>query len=245
MPTPQTKSRTVNRIRSKARGELLAQLKDDHQRVKKAYTKFRKLDAVEDAAQRRELVNQVLDELNLHTQLEEELLYPAARDAIAEPALIDEAEVEHEMLRLLMEQLRARPSDDAEDSDTADRDARFTVLCEYTLHHVKEEEREMFPQLVKAKLDWPALLSEFVERRSTMSPSFSGDGQDAGPQSTGMQKQQRAARDGDGGSDDDKGGQGTAGGDGTDADAADADVEGDAADRSSGRLRSATAPRSG
>ena len=239
MPTPQTKSRTINRIRSKARGELLGQLKDDHQRVKKAYAKFRKLDANEDAAQRRELVSRVLDELSLHTQLEEELLYPAARDAIAEPALIDEAEVEHEMLRVLMDQLRTRPSDDADDADTADRDARFTVLCEYTLHHAKEEEREMFPQLVKAKLDWPALLSEFVERRSTLSPVFSGDGQDAGLQDAAAQRPERARRDDDGSGDTQAGSESESEAEG------EGEGEHEAAGRSSGKRQRAAAPRSG
>ena len=169
-----TPPRSAGRAMARARNELLTQLKDDHQRVKKAYARFRKLDADEDAEQRSDLILQVLDELSLHAQLEEELLYPAARESIADPLLIDEAEVEHEMLHLLMDLLRKGSPGQPHEQHAA----RFTVLCEYTLHHVKEEEREMFPQLVKAKLDWVALAREFEERRAALDPSAQqgGDG---------------------------------------------------------------------
>ena len=156
-------SRTSPRGASKAREEVIALLKDDHRRVKKAYRDFRKLEESGDDPQAREaLVTQVLDDLTVHAELEEELLYPAVRGAIADEAQIDEAEVEHEMLKLLIGQLRGM---DAEDEKFA---ARFTVLCEYTLHHVKEEEGEMFPQIARVKLDWERIAQEMTERRAEL-----------------------------------------------------------------------------
>lgn len=153
-------SSTSSRAISKARNELITQLKDDHQRVKKAYARYRRLDAEQDADTREALVTQVLDELDLHARLEEELLYPAAREALEDTDPIDEAVVEHEMLHLLIGQLRElEPGSD-------EHQARFTVLCEYTLHHVKEEEREMFPQLMKVKLDWLQMARDFEARRT-------------------------------------------------------------------------------
>ena len=178
MPTPRSAShatpRPSSRPASKARNDLLAQLKDDHQRVKKAYSKYRRLDAEEDADTRQALVRQVLDELGLHALLEEELLYPAARERLDDASQIDEAEVEHEMLHLLIAQLREL--DTGDERHAQERHARFTVLCEYTLHHVKEEEREMFPQLMKARLDWPALAQDFEERRAALKGAPLDDG---------------------------------------------------------------------
>lgn len=156
-------SRSTSRATSNVRTQILGDLKEDHKRVKKAYRDFQKLDAQEDPASCEELVLQVLDELSMHAAIEEELLYPAAREAIADEHLIDEAEVEHESMHTLIDQLRQMSPDDDKYA------ARFTVLCEYVLHHVKEEEGEMFPQLERARLDWESLATEMNERRAEMS----------------------------------------------------------------------------
>ena len=164
----------ISRAASQAREEVLQTLKDDHKRVKKAYREFSKLDAEDDAERCEEIVRQVLAELEVHTALEEELLYPAARGAIAEPDLIDEAEVEHESAHTLMDQLKSM---DAGDDKFA---ARFTVLCEYVMHHVKEEEGELFPQLESAKLDWESIARGMTERREQLMPAAQeGDGAEA------------------------------------------------------------------
>ena len=153
---------TSSRANTTARTEVLDQLKDDHKRVKKAYREFTKLDLDQDPGRCEALVRQVLAELSVHAALEEELLYPAARDAIAEPDLIDEAEVEHESAHALMVQLKSM---DAQDEKFA---ARFTVLCEYVMHHVKEEESELFPQLENARIDWESLARQMSQRRAQL-----------------------------------------------------------------------------
>jgi hemerythrin superfamily protein len=155
-------STSSSRAASSARSQILSQLKDDHKRVKKAYREFQKLDGEEDPHACEAIVRQVLEELTVHATLEEELLYPAAREASAEN-LIDEAEVEHESLHILIDQLQKLSPDDEKFS------ARFTVLCEYVLHHVKEEEGEIFPQLERARMDWEDLAIEMAERRSELS----------------------------------------------------------------------------
>jgi len=147
-----------------ARDQILQQLKDDHKSVKKAYQAFQQLNPVQDHDAMQAIVEQALDELTIHAALEEELLYPAARDAIKNAALVDEAEIEHESMQTFIEQLRGMsPGDDK-------YCARFTVLCEYVLHHVKEEEGELFPQLEKASLDWESLAIEMNQRRAEMNP---------------------------------------------------------------------------
>ena len=160
-------SRTNSRAVSNARNEVLETLKEDHKRVKKAYRDFTKLDVEEDPERCEALVRQVLADLQVHATLEEELLYPAARDAINEPDLIDEAEVEHESAKALIAQLNSMDVDDDKFA------ARFTVLCEYVMHHVKEEEGELFQQLQSARLDWETIAREMRERRAELLPAES------------------------------------------------------------------------
>jgi hypothetical protein len=155
-------SRSNSRAASAARAQVLESLIDDHKRVKKAYRDFKKLDAQEDAERCEELVKQVLADLQVHATLEEELLYPAAREGLDEADLLDEAEVEHESSHALIDQLMLMsPQDDK-------YTARFTVLCEYVLHHIKEEEGELFVALQKARLDWPTIASEMQTRREEL-----------------------------------------------------------------------------
>jgi hemerythrin superfamily protein len=157
-----TRSRSTSQAASTARSQVLKQLKDDHGRVKKAYREFEKFDPVEGAEYCEAIVQQVLRELTVHAALEEELLYPAARGAIADEALIDEAEVEHETVRTFIEQLRNM------DPEENKYGASFTVLCEYVLHYVKEEEGEIFPQLERTRLDWESLAAEMDQRRQQL-----------------------------------------------------------------------------
>ncbi len=161
MPT----TRTASRAATSARSKILNQLKDDHKRVKKAYRDFQKLDLQQDPQACEALVLHVLDELTVHATLEEELLYPAARDAIADGGLVDEAEVEHESVHALIAQLRSMSPDDEKYA------ARFTVMCEYVMHHVTEEESEMFPLLEGSRLDWESLALEMNQRREELMPA--------------------------------------------------------------------------
>jgi hemerythrin superfamily protein len=133
--------------KSKAKaGGAVELLKEQHDKVKKAFKEFEKLDR-EDREKQQQLVQRVCEDLKLHTTLEEELFYPAAREAIDDEDLLNEAQVEHETAKMLIEQLENMGPDDP------NFHATFTVLGEYVLHHVKEEEGEMFPQVKKTDLD--------------------------------------------------------------------------------------------
>ena len=121
-------------------------LKEQHDKVKKAFKEFEKLDR-EDTEAQQQLVQSVCEDLKLHTTLEEELFYPAAREAIDDEDILNEAQIEHETAKMLIEQLENMGPEDP------NFHATFTVLGEYVLHHVKEEEGEMFPQVKKTDLD--------------------------------------------------------------------------------------------
>jgi hemerythrin superfamily protein len=131
--------------KAKATGAIEV-LKEQHDKVKKAFKEFEKLDR-EDTATQQQLVQATCEDLKLHTTLEEELFYPAAREAIDDEDIMNEAQVEHETAKMLIEQLENMGPDDP------NFHATFTVLGEYVMHHVKEEEGEMFPQVKKSDLD--------------------------------------------------------------------------------------------
>ena len=123
-------------------------LKADHKAVEKLFKQFEKMKSDEDAQdEKTELVAQICKELTIHTQIEEEILYPMVRAAIDDGDLMDEAQVEHASAKDFIEQLQSMQPDDE------CYDAKVTVLGEYVMHHVKEEEEEMFPKAKKADLD--------------------------------------------------------------------------------------------
>jgi hemerythrin superfamily protein len=137
-------------------------LKEDHQKVKKAFKEFEKMDRSDDEACR-ELVAATCTDLRAHTTIEEEIFYPAVREAIDDADIMNEAAVEHESAKMLIEQLENMEPDDP------NYHATFTVLGEYVMHHVKEEEGEMFPQAKKAKdLDLAALGERMKARKEEL-----------------------------------------------------------------------------
>lgn len=141
--------------------EAINMLKEDHDRVEKAFKEFEKLDR-EDTEAVRQLVTTVCEELKIHTTLEEELFYPAVREAIEDEDLMNEASVEHETAKMLIEQLENMQPDDP------NYYATFTVLGEYVMHHVEEEEGEMFPSAKKTDIDFEALAQQMKERKEEL-----------------------------------------------------------------------------
>jgi hemerythrin superfamily protein len=140
--------------------DALALLMADHKKVKALFKEFEKIKEDEDADdQKAALAEQICNELTVHAQIEEEIFYPAARDAIEETDLLDEAEVEHASVKELISQLQEMTPEDAL------FDAKVTVLGEYVDHHVKEEEGEMFKKVRAADLDTEALGAELMDRK--------------------------------------------------------------------------------
>jgi hemerythrin superfamily protein len=148
------------RSRSKT-NEAMSMLKDDHERVEKAFKEFEKLDR-EDAKTAYELAMTVCADLKVHTALEEEVFYPAVRESIDDEDIMNEAGVEHETAKMLIEQLENMQPDDP------NFHATFTVLGEYVMHHVKEEEGEMFRAALKTELDFDDLARRMKERREEL-----------------------------------------------------------------------------
>ncbi|MCD6041378.1 MAG: Hemerythrin cation binding region [Burkholderiales bacterium] len=147
--------------RTKTTLDAIDLLKQDHDRVEKAFKEFEKLDR-EDTEACQGLIQSVCEELKIHTTLEEEIFYPAVREAIEDEDLLNEAAVEHETARMLIDQLENM------DADDPNYFATFTVLGEYVRHHVKEEQNEMFPAAKKAKMDLEALGERLRARKEEL-----------------------------------------------------------------------------
>lgn len=146
--------------------DAISILTEDHKKVKKMFMDFDKLmksDGKE--VEKGTLVEKICEELTVHTQIEEEIFYPAVRAAIDDDDLMDEADVEHAGAKELIAQLEEmEPGDDH-------YDAKVTVLGENIDHHVKEEQDEMFPKAKKAKLDLAALGAKMLKRRQELQAS--------------------------------------------------------------------------
>ena len=141
--------------------EAIEMLKEDHAKVKKAFKEFEKMDR-SDAETCRQLVQTVCEDLKVHTTLEEEIFYPALREAMEDEDILNEAAVEHETAKMLIDQLENMEPDDP------NYYATFTVLGEYVMHHVKEEEGEMFPEAKKTDIDFESLAQRMQDRKAEL-----------------------------------------------------------------------------
>jgi len=123
--------------------DALTLLKADHEAVEEKFVKFEDLGprAIKTKAA---LVADVIEALSVHAAVEEELLYPAVRDRLAdEQDQVLEALEEHHVVKWTLSEL------DGMSPDHERFDAKFTVLMESVRHHVREEENELFPKVRK------------------------------------------------------------------------------------------------
>lgn len=164
MPTASTKSASRSPAAKTPSRDAIVLLKADHAEVKKMYRQYEKLvDSEADAAARGALATQICHALTAHATAEEELFYPAARDALTDDEMVDHADVEHACAKELIGQIEAMHPDDSH------YDAKVVVLCEYVAHHVKEEETELFPACRSSrKMDLKGLGAKIAERKAQL-----------------------------------------------------------------------------
>lgn len=144
-----------------SRLDALQLLMAEHREVKTMFQRYQKLaDAGGKGDERMLLASQICVALALHTQVEEEILYPAAREVLGrDEGLVDEAYVEHAGAKTLIAQLKTMTSDQPL------FDAKVKVLGEYIDHHVRDEESEFFPKLRRSSLDLEAMGEQMAWRK--------------------------------------------------------------------------------
>ena len=133
-------------------------LKNDHDRVKKLFDQFEK---AEGRAEKKKIVGEALTELKVHAAVEEEIFYPAVRKKL-EKKVMNEADEEHHVAKVLIAELEAM--DGKEDH----YDAKFTVLSESVLHHIREEESDMLPKARLLDLNFEELGEGMLKRKQVL-----------------------------------------------------------------------------
>lgn len=149
--------------------DVISLLQQDHQEVQQLFKDAEKLgeDKLEDL---QDIVETACMALSVHAQVEEELVYPAFREALEdEQDMLVEAEIEHQSATDLIAQL-----EEMEPSDERYRPT-FTVLGEYVNHHIREEEKEMFPKARKAGLDLEAMGQQVATRKGEIEAELAGE----------------------------------------------------------------------
>jgi hemerythrin superfamily protein len=143
------------------KNDAISLLTEDHKKVKELFEKFEKL-SDRSKVNKKKIADQICLELTVHTQVEEEIFYPAVREPIKDDDMMDEAVVEHASAKELIAQIS--------EMDPGDElyDAKVKVLSEQIEHHVEEEEGEMFPKVRKAKIDLEALGEQMAARKEEL-----------------------------------------------------------------------------
>jgi hemerythrin superfamily protein len=140
----------------------------DHIAVKHLFVEYARLAMAQpkdSVKARTQLAKQICSELTVHAQIEEEIFYPAVRDAVPDAAeLLDEAESEHAEVKEMVARIEALASAGQEMDDLVSQ------LAGAVDHHVKEERDELFPKAKASDLDLAALADEMREKQQALQP---------------------------------------------------------------------------
>jgi len=135
----------------------------DHKAVKKLFIDFNAL--CEDgapAAEKQAIAAKICRELSVHAQLEEEVFYPAVRQATGDDAMMDEAVREHAEAKDLIAQIEEM------DPQAEDYDATVKELGQDIDHHVLEERERIFMKAKLADLDLRGMVPALVQRKEEL-----------------------------------------------------------------------------
>ena len=136
----------------------IAILKKDHDTVKGLFDEFEK---AKSPAAKDKIIHQAVTELKIHALLEEEIFYPTVRAHVGSE-LMNEADEEHHVAKVLIAEL------DRDGRKNDHYEAKFTVLSESILHHIKEEENEMLPKAKELDIDFEALGQKMLDRKKDL-----------------------------------------------------------------------------
>ena len=171
-------------ILSSASSGVVDMLKEDHKKVKGLFEEFKSAGGRE----RSEIAKTTIQELEVHADLEETLIYPAIRKEVDEDDMMNEAVEEHHLVHVLIKELKnLKPSDEK-------FKAKFTVLGELVKHHIEEEENEMLPQAEESVLDWESLETRVMKRKEALMAKANGRGKRSTSSSSSARASKKSKR---------------------------------------------------
>lgn len=146
--------------------DALEFIKEDHDDFRELLNRYEEI-GVDEHDAKKELIDDLIEKVVAHSAMEEEAFYPFIMEQVpdAEDDIREEIE-EHHVVEVIMAELKAMdPKDDQ-------FDAKVEVFAENLLHHLEEEEDELFPML-RQELDATTLegLKGNLERAKTAAPS--------------------------------------------------------------------------
>jgi hemerythrin superfamily protein len=161
MPSP-ARSKTKASASKPAPKDAIALLKADHRQVEQWFEEF---ESARSPKRKQELATNICNALKVHTEIEEEIFYPAFLKATKDKDMHHEAVVEHDGAKKLIAEIeQSTPADDYFDS-------KVHVLSEMIKHHVKEEEQSdgMFAEARKSSMDLQELGHRLLQRKQDLS----------------------------------------------------------------------------
>ena len=129
---------------------------------KKVEGLFEKFDQQKKPEGKKKICEQVIEELEIHTKLEEEIFYPAVRKHLGEEDLLGEAKQEHQEAKDIIAELKTLDAEDGE------MESKFAELVESVKHHVEEEEGELLPKVEESDMDLNGYGEEMAERKKEL-----------------------------------------------------------------------------
>lgn len=139
-----------------ASSDAVTMLDDEHNQAIRLFERYK---SERDDRQRLVLAPQICRELEVHMAIEEEIFYPAYRQATGDEEVLKDAREEHDEAR----QLIARIRDDGRDA------ALMLELEDAILHHVNDEREKMFPRARgNPRLDLRKLAVQMEARRNEL-----------------------------------------------------------------------------
>jgi hemerythrin superfamily protein len=156
----------MNQLLSRLSPSITSMIRIDHTHV---LATFRQFEAGTSPRVKKGLVDSVCVALEIHTQLEEEIFYPALR-AIADTEFIRKSVPEHDQMRRLITQLRNL------EPDHATYDETFFELMNTVMHHVADEETLLLPAAERVLADRLGELgAQMTKRRLQLAAPRSGE----------------------------------------------------------------------